>query len=105
MRKGTENIAGKKKEKRVVYMNMESLKTLSLCSFFVFLFGALGFLVSIILNALIFYIKTPSVDTYEILVHNEILAIKYIPYYLLISVLFAGLGLFIVYMWRHPNST
>ncbi len=93
------------KEKRVVYMNEETLKTLSLCSFFVFLFGALGFLVAIILNAVIFYSEAPSSKIYETLVQTEILAITYIPYYLLTSVLFAGLGLFIVYMWAHPHST
>ena len=86
-------------------MNEETLKTLSLCSFFVFLFGALGFLVAIILNALIFYIEAPSSDIYETLVQTEILAITYIPYYLLTSALFAGLGLFIIYRWKHPHST
>ena len=86
-------------------MNMETLKTVSLCSFFVFLFGALGFLVAIFLNAVTFYIEAPTPDMYETMVQTEILAIKYIPYYLLTSVLFAGLGLFIVYMWAHPSST
>lgn len=84
-------------------MNEETLKTLSLQSFFVFLFGAIGFLVAIILNVTIFYAKTDSVDMYVFLVHTQIFAIKYIPYYLLVSVLFAGLKLLIVYMWRHPN--
>jgi len=86
-------------------MNEETLKTLSLCSFFVFLFGALGFLVAIILNAVIFYSEAPSSNIYETLVQTEILAITYIPYYLLISVLFAGLGLFIAYRWAHPYPT
>ena len=65
--------------------------------FLCFLFGALGFLVAIILNAAIFYAKTDSVDTYVLLVRTEILAIKYIPYYFLVAVLFAGLGLFILF--------
>ena len=73
--------------------------------FLCFLFGALGFLVAIILNVAIFHAKTNSVETYVFLMHTEILAIKYIPYYLLASVLFAGLGLFIVYSWRRPHST
>jgi len=85
-------------------MNEETPKTLSLCSFFVFLFGALGFLGAIILNAAIFYIEAPTIKMYESLVETEILTIKYIPYYLLVSVLFAGLGLLILYVWRHPNS-
>jgi protein-S-isoprenylcysteine O-methyltransferase Ste14 len=86
-------------------MNGETLKTLSLCSFFVFLFGVIGFLVAIILNALTLYNEASSSDMYETLVQTEIFSITNIPIYLLISVLFAGLGILIVYGWKHPNST
>ena len=79
---------------------METLKTLSFCSFFIFLFGALGFLVAIILNASIFYIETPSSELYVALVQSEILAATYFPYYLLTSILFAGLGIVVIYMMR-----
>jgi H+/Cl- antiporter ClcA len=93
------------KEKSDVYMNGETLKTLSLCSFFVFLFGVLGFLVAIILNAAIFYVETRTTDMYVALVQSEILAVTYIPYYLLTAVLFAVLGLLIIYRWKHSSST
>ena len=81
-------------------MNMETLKTLSLCSFFVSLFGTLGFLVAFLLNALTFYIEAPTPKMYETMVQTEILSITYIPYYLLASVLFAGLVIFVVYMMK-----
>lgn len=86
-------------------MNIETLKTLSLCSFFVFLFGALGFLVAFILNAVTFYIEAPTNEMYQTLVETQIFSITYIPYYLLTSALFAGLGLLIVYRWTHSHST
>jgi hypothetical protein len=92
------------KEKSVVYMDGETLKTLSFCSFFVFLFGALGFLVAVILNALTFYVEAPSNDLYVALVRSEILAVKYAPFYLLTAVLFAGLGIVIVYLWKNSPS-
>jgi len=81
-------------------MNEETLKTLSLRSFLVFLFGTSGFLVAIVMNASVFYIETNSVDGYEFLVRTQILAIKYIPFYLLVTVLFAGLALFLLYSWE-----
>jgi hypothetical protein len=90
--------------KSVVHMDGETLKTLSFCSLFVFLFGALGFVVGIILNALTFYIETSSNQMYTFLVESKIFAITSIPYYLLAAVLFAGLGVFIVYMWNRTAS-
>ena len=86
-------------------MNAETLKTISLYAFFVFLFGAIGFIVAIILNALTLYNEASSSDMYETLVQTEIFSITNIPIYLLISALFAGIGLIIVYGWKHPNST
>jgi hypothetical protein len=86
-------------------MNEEAFKTLSLGSLFVFLFGALGFLVAIILNALTIYIRASSNDMYETLVQTEILATKSIPYYLLAAVLFVILGLFLVYSLKQADST
>jgi hypothetical protein len=86
-------------------MDWETLETLSFCSFFVFLFGALGFVVGIIMNALMFYVETSSNQMYAFLVESKIFASIYIPYYLLAAVLFAGLGIFIVYMWNRTAST
>jgi hypothetical protein len=86
-------------------MNEEAVKTLSLGSLFVFLFGALGFLVAIILNALTIYIRASSNDMYETLVQIEILATKSIPYYLLTALLFVVLGLFLVYSLKQADST
>jgi hypothetical protein len=86
-------------------MDGETLKTLSFCSLFVFLFGALGFVVGIILNAITFYVETTTNQTYTFLVKSKIFAATYIPYYLLTAVLFAGLGVFIVYMWNRTTST
>jgi hypothetical protein len=85
-------------------MNLETLKTLYLCSFFVFLFGALGFIVAINLDALMLYIEAPTSDIYETLIQTELFSINSISIYLLISVSFPGLGL-IIYWLKNPHST
>jgi len=85
-------------------MNEETLKTLFLRFFFVFLLGTLGFVVAFLLNAVAFYLNAPTVHSYEIQVRTEILAVHYIPYYLLTSVLFAGLGIFLIYVWIRTDS-
>jgi hypothetical protein len=81
-------------------MVTETFKTLLLDSFFVFLFGVLGFLIAIILNALRFYVEAPTNNAYLILVVTRILSFVYFPYYLLASTLFAGLGIFSLYIFK-----
>ena len=78
----------------------ETRKTFFLGSFFVFLFGALGFLIAIILNAIKFYIEAPTNNAYLILVETRIFSNIYSPYYLLASALFAGLGIFTIYVMK-----
>jgi hypothetical protein len=86
-------------------VNEDTLKTLSLCSFFVFIFGTSGFLVTIILNTSKAYIELPSNQMYENWVATQLFSIKYIPYYLLMGIMFAGLGLFLIYRLKQSTST
>ena len=81
-------------------MNEETLKTLSLCSFFVFLFGVIGFLIAILLNAASFYIEASSTNVYSAMIQTKLFVITSIPYYRLTSVLFAGIGLLIIHIWK-----
>ena len=81
-------------------MKAETLETLSLCSVFVVLLGIMGFLVAIILNALTFYVRAPSNQTYDFFVSTQLLSITSFPNYILASVLFAFLGLFILYQMK-----
>ena len=81
-------------------MNEETLKTLYLCSFFVFLFGVLGFLIAIILNVVSFYIEAASTKAYSTMIQTKLFASTATPYYLLTAVLFAGIGLLIIHIWK-----
>jgi hypothetical protein len=85
-------------------MNEETLKTLALCSIFVFLFGASGFLVASIINAANVYINSLTVEMYYIWV-KSMFSGKYLPYYLITGILFAGIALLIVYLWSPTDST
>jgi len=88
-------------EIRVVYMTAESLKTLSLISFFVFLSSALGFLVAVVLNAMFLYNESSSLTAYEYLIRTKLFTLTAVSYYILTAALFAGLALSIVYRWKH----
>lgn len=90
---------------RVVYMNEENIKTFSMCAFFVFLFCALGFLIASIVNIAKVYIETYVVEAYYAWVKIQMFASKYLPYYLLTGILFACVGLFIIYSWNFTDST
>lgn len=85
-------------------MNEETLKTLSFCSFFVFLFGVLGFLIAIILNAVSFYIEATSTEAYSAMIQTKLFASSATPYYLATAILFAGIGILIIYMWKQNCS-
>ena len=85
-------------------MDEETLKTLSFCSFFVFLFGVLGFLIAIIRNAVSFYIEATSTNAYSVMVQTKLFVSSATPYYLLTAVLFAGIGLLIIYIWKQNRS-
>ncbi|MCW4014856.1 MAG: hypothetical protein NWF06_00640 [Candidatus Bathyarchaeota archaeon] len=85
-------------------MNEETVKTLSLCSFFVFLCGVLGFVISIILNAASLYIEAHSTNAYVLLIQTKLFASTSITFYLLTAVLFAGIGILIIYWWKKTSS-
>jgi cell division protein FtsX len=78
-------------------MNEESIITFSLCAFIVFLFGAVGFLISSILTAANVSINSSVVEIYYNWVETQMFSATYFPYYLLISVLFAVIGIFLIY--------
>jgi ABC-type uncharacterized transport system permease subunit len=81
-------------------MTAESLKTLSLVSLFVFLFGALGFLVDVLVNAMFLYNEASSLRVYEYLVRTRLFTVTSVTYHLLTAALFAFLALSIVYRWK-----
>jgi hypothetical protein len=78
-------------------MNEESIITFSLCAFIVFLFGAAGFVIFSILTAANVYINSSVAEIYYNWAKNQMFSATYFPYYLLISVLFAGIGIFLIY--------
>ena len=84
-------------------MTAESLKTLSLVSFFVLLFGALGFLVAVLVNAIFLYSESPSLAAYEYFVRTKLFTVTSVTYHLLTAALFAGLALSIVYRWKRTQ--
>lgn len=86
-------------------MNEETLKTLGSCFIFVFLFGASGFLVATIVNAIKVYVESRAVEMYYIWVKTQMFSGTFLPYYLLAGILFAGVALFIVYLESPTDST
>ena len=85
-------------------MNAEALKTVSLCSLFVLILGAIGSIVAIITNAILFFMDSPSSKTYMYMVETKLFASQYFPYYLLTAAAFAGVGLLIIYLWKQNRS-
>ena len=90
---------------RVGDMNKETLETLSLYSFFVCLFGVLGSLIAIMLNALSFYIEAPTISAYSAMIKTKLFANTFILYYLFTAMLFAGIGLLVIFIWKQNRST
>jgi hypothetical protein len=86
-------------------MNEETFKTLASCSIFVFLFGTSGFLVASIVNATKVYVKSRGVAMYSIWVKTQMFSGTFLTYYLFAGILFAGVALFIVYLWSPTDST
>jgi hypothetical protein len=78
-------------------MNEETIKTFVLCAFFVFFFGALGFLVASIINAVKIYIESLAVEMYYIWVETKMFATSYLLYYLLGGFLFSVVALFFIH--------
>jgi hypothetical protein len=86
-------------------MNQETVETLGLCSIFVFLFGVAGFIVASLVTAATVYVNSRTVEIYYNWVKTQMFSGTYLPYYLLTGILFAGLGLFIIYLSSPTDST
>jgi hypothetical protein len=86
-------------------MNMETVETLGLCSIFVFLFGVSGFIVAALVNAATVYANSDTVEMYYRWVKTQMFSGTYLPYSLLAGILFAGIGLFVIYLSSPTDST
>jgi hypothetical protein len=84
-------------------MKEQTLK-ISLYSCFVLLFGVLGFLVGVLLNAVSLYSDSNSSETYRFLIRTYLFAATSIPNYLLIATLFAVSGILVIYKWKREYA-
>ena len=83
---------------------MKEQTQIFLYSCFVLLFGALGFLVAVLLNIVLLYNDSNSSETYRILIRNYLFSGPSIPYYLVIVALFVVFGIFVIYRWKRVYS-
>ena len=85
-------------------MDLKSFETVLLCFLFVLNMAGIGFLISIITNAIGFYINSTSATAYSYLVQTKLFAPQYFPDYLLTAVVFAVFALIIIYVWKQSHS-
>ena len=85
-------------------MDSESFETVLLSFLFVLNLAGIGFLISIIVKAIGFYIDSPSATNYSYLVRTKLFAAQNFPNYILTATVFAGLGLVITYVWKQKRS-
>jgi hypothetical protein len=62
--------------------------------------AGIGFLIAIIVKAIGFYIDSSDATDYSNLVQTKLFASQYIPDYFLAVLVFAGLGMMIIYVWK-----
>ena len=85
-------------------MSPKSFQTVLLSFLFVLNMSGIGFLIAIIVNAIIFYINSSKAEEYSNLVKTKLFAPQYIPEYLLATVVFAVIALIIIYVWKQNRS-
>jgi len=85
-------------------MSSKSFETVLMYFLFVFNMAGIGFLIAIIINAILFYINSPSATWYSMLIKTKLFVPQYFLDYFLTAVLFAVLAVLSIYVWKQKRS-